>query len=281
VAVRAAAEWGCGRSDGRIGPVIDWSEAADERRRVGHHVEVHAQVGSTNDRAAEALSEPDGEGRAIVAELQTAGRGRRGRQWDSPAGLNLTLSVGLRPRLAAERAGLLGIATALAVRTACAPAARLALKWPNDLVADDGRKVAGLLLETALLGGAMAQAVIGVGINVNWRRSAMPEPIAAVATSLADLAGHDLDRVALLGRLLAALDDEIAALERGLSPVDRFAAASWLDGREVSVSLGERELDGLVEGIGADGSLLLLSDGVHLALSAGEVRRVRGTLARA
>jgi BirA family transcriptional regulator, biotin operon repressor / biotin---[acetyl-CoA-carboxylase] ligase len=261
--------------------VIDWSEAADERRRVGHHVEVHAEIGSTNDRAAAALDEPRGEGSAIVAELQTAGRGRRGRQWDSPAGLNLTLSVGLRPRLAADRAGLLGIATALAVRAACAPAATLAVKWPNDLVAPDGRKVAGLLLETALLEGQVAQAVIGVGINVKWRRSTMPEPIAGVATSLADLAGHDLDRVALLGRLLTALDDEIAALERGLSPVDRFAAASWLDGRQVTVSLGARELDGLVEGIGADGSLLLLSDAGRVALTAGEVQRVRGTMARA
>lgn len=258
---------------------IDWTRAADPGRRIGHCVEYHAEIGSTNDRARIALDEPGGEGLAIVAELQTAGRGRRGRTWHSPSGRNLTLSVGIRPRLQASAAGLLGAATALAVRNACRPEAALAIKWPNDLVDSDGRKVAGLLLETALVEEQLAHVVIGLGINVNWRRGQMPAEISAGATSLADLAGRDIDRIALLGRLLGALDDEIAALERGESPVERYGGASWLDGRCVVVALGEREVEGVALGIGQAGELLLQTNDGQLALAVGEVVRVRLAMA--
>lgn len=258
--------------------VIDWSAAADARRRVGRSVEAHAEIGSTNDRARE-LQAAGADGVAVVAELQTAGRGRRGRTWQSPAGVNLTMSVGLRPRLDGGRAGLLGLAAALAVRDACADLAELFVKWPNDIVSGDGLKVGGLLLETALVNERVGQAVIGTGINVNWRRSEMPAEVAATATSLADVAGRDVDRVRLLGSLLTQLDAEVAALERGISPVERFAAASWLDGRDVTVALGERRVAGRVAGVDGDGSLLLDTLAGRLALNVGEVVRVRPRLA--
>lgn len=259
--------------------MTDWNAAADPARRIGHAVEAHAEIGSTNDRARLALDEPRGEGRAILAELQVAGRGRRGRTWQSPAGLNLTISVAVRPRLRAAAAGLLGAAAALAVRTACLPHAELAIKWPNDLVDADGRKVAGLLLETALVEECVAHAVIGVGINVNWRREAMPTEVAATAVSLADLARHEVDRVALLGRLLGALDEEVTALERHESPIDRYRAAAWLDGRTVVVSLGDTEVEGVVLGMNDQGSLMLETDGGRLSLTIGEVVHVRQTAA--
>lgn len=258
--------------------VIDWSAAADARRRVGSLVEAHAEIGSTNDRARDLLA-AGREGVAVVAELQTAGRGRRGRTWESPAGVNLTVSVGLRPALDAGTASLVGLATALAVRDACADAAALFVKWPNDLVDAGGQKAAGLLLETTLIDQRVGQAVIGMGINVNWRRSEMPAEVAATATSLAELAGHEVDRVGLLASLLTRLDAEVAALEAGVSPVERFAAASWLDGRDVTVGLGDRQVAGRVAGIGGDGSLLLDTLAGRLSLSAGEVVRVRPRLA--
>ncbi|MGH2456638.1 MAG: biotin--[acetyl-CoA-carboxylase] ligase, partial [Candidatus Limnocylindria bacterium] len=95
-----------------------WQRAVDPARRVGHALELHASIGSTNDRARQALLEPGGEGRAVVAELQTAGRGRRGRAWLSPPGVNLMVSVALRPRLDPAAAGRLGLAVALATRDA-------------------------------------------------------------------------------------------------------------------------------------------------------------------
>lgn len=260
--------------------MTDWTAAADAARRVGRAIEVHGEIGSTNDRARELLDEAAPDGVAVLAERQTAGRGRRGRIWQSPAGVNLTVSVGIRPRLPAERAGLLGIAAALAVRQACSVNLPLLVKWPNDVVDADGLKVAGLLLETAIVDGAIVAAVIGMGINVNWRRARMPVEVAASATSLADIAGRDLDRVDLLRRLLTALDDEIAALDRGESPVERFAAVSWLRDRDVLVSLGERSVAGHVTGVATDGSLLLDAGDGPLALSVGEVVQVRSAPGR-
>src|SRR5918996_5282301 len=115
-------------------PADPWTAAADPDRRIGHAVEFVPVIGSTNDRARALLDEPGGEGTVVVADLQTAGRGRLGRSWQSPPGRNLTLSIGLRPRVTAADAWLLSAAAALAVLDAAAPYAALSLKWPNDLV---------------------------------------------------------------------------------------------------------------------------------------------------
>jgi BirA family biotin operon repressor/biotin-[acetyl-CoA-carboxylase] ligase len=254
-----------------------WSTAAGSGRRIGHRVEYHAEIGSTNDRARELLGTATGEGVAVVADLQTAGRGRRGRTWLSPPGRNLMLSVALRPGMSATDAWQLAAAAALAAWKACsdvAPAHRLAIKWPNDVVTAAGAKLGGMLLETSLDGARLGEAVIGIGLNVNWRRSEMPPEIAARATSLADVTGADVDRVALLRELLAALDAEIAAVERGISPLERYRGVSWLDGRPVRVDLGERSVDGTVTGIGAGGSLRLATSAGEVDVAHGEVVRV-------
>lgn len=250
-----------------------WTAAADPRRRVGHAIEFHPEIGSTNDRARELL-ETDGAGIAVVTDLQTAGRGRRGRTWVSPAGTNLMCSVGLRPRLAARDAGWLGVAAALAVREAAAPWATLSVRWPNDLVTADGLKVAGLLLETAIVGDEVGQVIMGAGINANWPRSAMPADLRDTATSLAEVAGRHVERVELLERLLVALDGELDALEAGHSPVERLRGASWLDGRSLAVDTGDATLLGRGAGIGDDASLLLDTADGRVALSHAEVVRV-------
>jgi BirA family biotin operon repressor/biotin-[acetyl-CoA-carboxylase] ligase len=255
----------------------DWSRAADPVRRIGCAIEFHAEIASTNDRSREALAEPGGEGLAVVADLQTAGRGRRGRTWISPAGANLLFSVAWRPVIAPRLAGLLGGAAALAARDACAalvPDAGLAIRWPNDVVDGDGRKVAGLLVETALEGGELTEAVVGIGINVNWLPAEMPPEIEGNATSLQVLLGSSIDRVALLARVLDALDAEVGVLERAESPLPRLRAASWLDGREVEVDTGAATITGRVAGIADDGSLLLDAEVGRLALGVGEVVRV-------
>ncbi len=251
-----------------------WSRAGNPARRVGRSVEHHAVIGSTNDRARAALAEPDGDGRAVVADLQTTGRGRRGRAWLSPPGENLMVSVGLNVVIPADRAGWLGIAVALAVRRACAvaaPDAGLAVRWPNDVVDARGHKVAGLLIETAVAGSQLTEVVIGVGINVNWRAVEMPGELAGRATSLADLTGEAVDRVELLDKLLNALDREIAALEEGRSPVDRLRAVFWLAGRPVIVATDVGTVEGMVDGVGDDGALLLTTHTGPMTLTVGEV----------
>jgi BirA family biotin operon repressor/biotin-[acetyl-CoA-carboxylase] ligase len=258
---------------------LHWSNAGDPGRRLGRTVEFHPTIGSTNDRAWELLRQGD-EGAAVVADLQTAGRGRRGRTWSSPPGVNLMVSVGLRPDISAADAWLIGAATAIAVLEACEaelPASRgdeLALKWPNDVVDTRGRKVAGLLLETAITRDRVSEGVLGAGMNVNWPRAEMPPELIDRATSLVELGGGHVDRVALLQRYLAALAEEIVRLEAGDSPLERYRAASWLTGRDVSVSVGERVVSGHVRGVATDGSLEIETPDGIVAVAYGEVTHV-------
>jgi BirA family biotin operon repressor/biotin-[acetyl-CoA-carboxylase] ligase len=268
---------------GRIGGILicphgqlalSWSTAAAPHRRIGHAIEAHDAIGSTNDRAREVLGEPGGSGRVILAELQTAGRGRRGRSWDSPAGINLTFSFGLRPRLAAGDAWLLAAAAGLAVRDAARPFGSLSLKWPNDVVDADGRKVAGVLIETVIQDRRVAEAIIGIGVNVNWPRAEMPDELRRRASSLAELAGQPIDRVDLLGRLLDELDAWMARAEAGGGILDAYRAASWLTGRTVEIEAGDRVLRGIAREVTADGSLPIDAGGEPQAIAYGEVTRV-------
>ena len=244
-------------------------------RRIGHTVEAHGSIGSTNDRARALLDAPDGDGRVVVAEEQTAGRGRRGRQWVSPPGLNLLASVAVRPRLAAADAWQLGLAVALAAADACAAAAPVTLKWPNDLVAaSDGRKVGGLLIETVAEGDRLSGAVVGIGINANWLQASMPAELRGTATSLADLGGAPVDRVALLRRLLDALEAEIGAIEAGHSPLERYRARCSTLGRDVSVATADRTITGRAVDLDRAGALVVEADDGRHVIASGDVVRV-------
>lgn len=252
-----------------------FADAARRGRRIGHAVEVHASIGSTNDRARELLASETGDGIVVVAEEQRVGRGRRGRTWTSPPGRNLTMSVGLRPRLAATEAWQLALAAGLAAQRACTAVAPAWLKWPNDVIAVDGRKLGGLLVETAIDGEALAEAVIGIGLNVNWAVSEMPDEIAATATSLATLAGSEVDRAALLGWLLDALDEEVGHLEAGHSPLARYRDACRTIGETVAVDLGTHQVRGLATGIDDHGGLLVRTADGLVTVATGEVVHAR------
>ena len=255
-----------------------FAAAAHPARRIGHAVEVHEAIGSTNDRARELLDAAGGPGTAVVAELQTDGRGRRGRTWNSPAGRNLMVSVAYRPRLVASSAWRLGLAVALAARDSCRTVAPVDLKWPNDLVSGDGRKVGGLLLETVIDAEQVAAAIIGVGINVNWAVAEMPPEIAGSATSLAELAGRRVDRAALLAALLDRLDVELAAIEAGESPLDRYRAACRTLGSEVTVEVGSRAIAGTAAEIDDAGALVVETPSGRETVTRGEVVRVRAAV---
>ena len=262
-------------------PIPEWGAAARPGARVGHTVEHHPEIGSTNDRARAALAGGDGDGLAVVADRQSAGRGRMGRSWLSPAGTNLLVSVGLRLELPADRAWWLAAAAALAVREATIRMAELWIRWPNDLVTADGLKVAGLLTETQVEGERVTGGVLGIGINVNWRQAAMPLDIAPRATSLADLAGAPVDRLTLLTGLLSALDGEIRQVEAGDSPQARFQAASWLTGRAIEVETPAGRLTGVAGEIADNGGLILDGPSLQTTVSVGEVIRVHAQAAGA
>lgn len=245
-------------------------------RRVGGSIERHSRVASTNDLARARLESPGGDGLVIVAEEQTAGRGRRGRSWISPPGTNLYVSVALTPRIGSADAWQLGIATALATASACASVAPVALKWPNDVVAGDGRKVGGLLVETIAEGDRLRGAVLGIGINVNWQRVEMPPEIRDTAISLADLVGSDIDRDALLGRLVEALATEIEAVEAGVSPLPRYRERCATLGTAVRVATADGVVSGRAIDLDSTGALVVeAADGDVQVLATGEVLRVR------
>lgn len=197
------------------------------------------------------------EGAVLVADHQSAGRGRLGRRWEAPPGSSLLVSVLLRPPLGVEHAHLTTVATALAASDAVDELVgfRPRLKWPNDLVVDD-RKLAGILAEAVVTGPRLDAVVVGMGLNVNW-----PEPFSEEATACNLVAGHDVDRAALLVRFLERLDEHYGALREAGGRQLVVAAARRLSatlGRRVRVELPAGEvIEGRAVDITADGNLLV------------------------
>ena len=179
-------------------------------------VVVLGETGSTNDdaRRLAALGAP--EGTVVVAETQTAGRGRLGRSWHSPPGKGVYLSVVVRPREPVELVGRYALIAAVACCEACRALSgdRVRLKWPNDVLVD-GRKIAGILAETRNAG-AGVELVLGIGINAGYRRGDFPAELEATAGSLpAPGGGATLDRELLARDLVATLARAITSLRSG------------------------------------------------------------------
>jgi BirA family biotin operon repressor/biotin-[acetyl-CoA-carboxylase] ligase len=205
----------------------------------------------------------------VIADSQAAGRGRRGRVWKDEPGASLLVSILLRPRLSPERLPTLSLTAAVAVAEAVTQTAGLAakLKWPNDVLVD-GRKLAGILLETRLEPGGAAIVALGIGVNLAQR--AFPLELAERATSVRLASGREVDRDTLLGALLERLDHWRGRLEtEGFEPV----RARWREladtlGRPVSVD----GVQGTAVDLDADGALVVAdADGRHKRVVAGDV----------
>jgi BirA family biotin operon repressor/biotin-[acetyl-CoA-carboxylase] ligase len=223
-------------------------------------------VPSTQAIAFQLADEGAADGTVVVAEHQTAGRGRQGRAWHDEAGANLLASILVRPRLEPAELPLLSYVAAIAVAEALAGAAGLAtrLKWPNDVLVG-GRKIAGILLESRL--GADAVVVIGMGINVGQR--AFPAAVEGQATSVRLEGGRDLSRDALLAAVLDRFDHWRRCLQtEGFPPVrGRWTDLSATLGREVRVG----SVAGVATGLDDDGALLVERAGTVTRVVAGEI----------
>ncbi|NJP53157.1 biotin--[acetyl-CoA-carboxylase] ligase [Streptomyces sp. SBST2-5] len=247
-------------------------------------VDVVQRTGSTNsDLVERALKGEAGEGAVLVAEEQTAGRGRLDRQWSAPARSGLFFSVLLRPGegVPVERWGWLPLLTGVAVAAGLSRAAGVdtALKWPNDLLVKVGgeeRKAGGILLERAGDGGV----VIGVGINVTLREAELPVPTAG---SLALAGAVSTDRETLLRGVLRSLDDwygrwRAAGGDAGLCRLqEAYAAGCATLGRRVRAELpGERSVVGEAVAIDSDGRLVLATrEGLREPVGAGDIVHLR------
>ncbi len=245
-------------------------------RTLGRHLEFHACIDSTNRRAkAIALSPDTPEGTVVVADQQTAGRGRMTRQWRSPAGLNLYLSAILRPSAPPQTIPQIALLAAIALHQALhdlLPELTFGLKWPNDLWSHTGRKLSGILCE-ATFAGADCAVIAGIGVNVNDSIANFPPDLQQTAATLADLAGHTLPRpqllAALLNRLEPLLDDwqPHASLEHLLPYWNQH---DILRGRPITVQDGDDILSGTAGGILPDGRLILDTHSGQRLIHAGD-----------
>lgn len=246
---------------------------AVEPRRLRGPVVHRDVVDSTNRLAIDLARDGAEEGTAVVAEEQTAGRGRLGRTWESPPRLNLYLSVVLRPPMPPVDVPLLALVAAVAVAEAIAAETglRAEIKWPNDVLLG-GRKAAGILTELEAEADRVRFVVLGIGVNLNAGRDDLPPELRDKATSLARECGRPVDRAGFTARLLERLDaDYDELLAAGFTGLRRrYEERHALTGRWVAVE-GARRIEGEVRGIDADGALLVeTTAGVERVLS-GEV----------
>lgn len=233
------------------------------------------ETDSTNDIAFKLAEEGAVEGTVVAAEAQRRGKGRRGRHWESPPGVNLYCSVILRPPILPPQAPQLTFLSAVAVARAVAAITPLvpAIKWPNDILVG-GRKVAGLLNEMSAETEKVNFIVLGIGININMAPSQFPPDLRHPASSLATEGGAPLNRLAVTRALLEALDTLYASyLSNGFPGIRKeWLERSAVAGRRVRVSFHDREVSGEVTGIDDDGALLLkLADGGTERVLAGDV----------
>ena len=222
-----------------------------------------AVTDSTNRVAMEIAENGAKHGTVVVADAQTAGRGRMGRRWVSPAGKNLYVSLLLRPpvpTIDAPRLALVaGVALADAVEAVGVPAS---LKWPNDLYCG-GRKAAGILAEMASDPDGVRHVVIGVGLNVNMEETDFPLHLRDAATSLRIRAGRTFRRVDVLARLLDAFGARYAEFIGGgfASLHDGWDRRDFLRGRRVLLRRQGGEGWGTADGLDTVGALRFLPDG--------------------
>ena len=218
---------------------------------------------STNARAKELAKRGEAEGALVITERQTRGRGRLGRQWRSPLGVNLLFSVLFRPAFSLDRVFSLTMLVAASLVDAIREMSGLnaLIKWPNDIYCN-GKKMAGILTEFSAGGRAIEYAVVGIGLNVNWDLRNEPE-LQYSATSLIHELGYPVSRIALLSCILEALERDYGLLLRGEDGFirDRWNRHSMVIGKDVLIDPQGEKRRATVTGIDRNGALLVEEEG--------------------
>ena len=228
------------------------------------------RVGSTNDIALQLARGGAPEGELVIADEQTKGRGRMGRRWHSPKGMNLYFSFILRPPLPPSHVPLITLMASLALAEAMEGVAevRPQIKWPNDLLLG-GKKVAGILTEADAQMDLVKFVIVGVGVNVNMRREEMPGELRSFSTSLLLERGEEVNRLTLLLAFLKDFDKWYRTFVRGEREevLRKWEERSAVRGRRVEVVFLDEEIRGVAQGLDRDGALLVRTE-------EGEMRRV-------
>jgi BirA family biotin operon repressor/biotin-[acetyl-CoA-carboxylase] ligase len=248
-------------------------------KRIGCRLHCEETVDSTNRVAMGLAQEGAPEGTVVLADRQTAGRGRMQRSWQSPPGCNLYLSVILRPAIpphdAAQITLLAGVAVAEAISAVCP--GRVRIKWPNDLLIG-GRKVCGILAESRTAAGRIDLVIVGVGLNVNMERTDFDPTHRETATSLREETGREHSREDLLLLLCERFEPWYEIFLRdGFAPVrDGWLARTEMAGKRLRVLFLDEVLEGVFAGIDRDGALLIADEqGAISRITAGDATIIK------
>lgn len=273
-AVRSRGYRLCGAGD-----VLSEAEIASvlQTERLGRNIRFLDVIESTNNEIRRMAENGAPDGTLAIAEIQTAGKGRRGRSWTSPRGSGIWMSFLLRPEFAPEYASMLTLVTAMAVEKAVREETGLdcQIKWPNDIVVN-GRKICGILTEMSTEEDSIRYVVVGIGINVNTRE--FPEEIRKTATSIAIECGHPVRRAPLAAAVLKAWEEFYETFKKTLDLSllkEEYNSRLVNMGREVKVLAPKGDYIGTSYGITDTGELIVETDGQRREVMSGEVS-VRG-----
>ncbi len=246
---------------------------------IGRDIRLYGKISSTNDIAMDLGARGFEEGIVIIADSQERGRGRLGRQWFSPPGVNLYMSILLRPSIHPGHISILTMMGALAVLKGIKEVTGLdpLIKWPNDIIVND-KKVAGILTESNIEEEKINYTVLGIGINVNMEEDEFPPDLRMPATSLKVCTGRVIDRETLIIRLIGAMDEYYCLIRENKSD---FIFHEWKSkcitlNKRVKVSRKDGEITGFVEDISRDGALILDTQAGKRTIYTGDVTLLEG-----
>lgn len=243
---------------------------------IGREIIYMPSATSTNDKAFEiGRQRQNAPGIVIIAEQQTQGRGRLGRRWISPPGVNLYFTVLLSPPVPALEVSVITLAAAVAVVTAVRVTTGIhaEIKWPNDIIIG-GKKAGGILVEMRSSADRIPLAALGIGLNVNMHPDEFPPEIRGVSTSLSAEYGASIDRAALLGAVLESLENFYKILLNGNKGalIQEWRRLNCTLGEEIAVQMQEAVIYGVAEEITDDGALCVrLRSGAVTNVYAGDV----------
>ena len=241
-------------------------------RVIGKKLFVFESIDSTNACAKTLAETGTPVGTVVVADFQTAGRGRLGRTWKSDPGANLLFSLVLRPSLKKESAGILTFFSAVFIARGLEriTGTGLECKWPNDILLN-GKKCCGILLENSFLQDRFDYSVIGIGINVN--QASFGDDLADRATSLFKELGHTFDRTSVLLELLREADGLLPTMERGEIPMimEQWNSRCSMFGKPVVIAHGEERITGKAVRLDENGGLVVQTATGQSTFYAGDV----------
>ncbi|MCK4738930.1 MAG: biotin--[acetyl-CoA-carboxylase] ligase [Deltaproteobacteria bacterium] len=245
--------------------------------KIANNLLYFKELDSTNTKALQLAKEGATEGTTLIAETQSGGKGRLGKDWHSPPGVNIYTSIILRPKIAPQKAQSLTLMAAIAVAKTIEEFSPIkpSVKWPNDILVE-GKKIAGILTEMSSETEQINHIALGIGINVNMKDQDFPNDICKTATSLAVLKGEKIDRAEVARALYSNVEKWYKVfLDTDLSSI----IDTWLNyftskGKKICVS-GTPPTEGICMGIDSDGALLIKNDdGTTKRVLSGEITSI-------